>query len=349
MPYVKPNPKAKKSDVSKGTVAKQVASGAKKAASGTKNYIRDEMLGFDDFGRVADKAKKGDVLGAAKSGLTGIGELGLTAASLVAGFFSGGAGTVGVQAAKAGAKQAVKTAAGTQAAKTVDKVVINPPKFGPQFGGKPPAGDWNPYRPVKPTQTPLKPIPGGGGSAPKGGTTVVEAPPATKPDFNPLKDTKPFDPFNPKTNPWPGMPKVDPKINPKVDPKINPKINPNVEPKVDPKVDPKVEPKVDPKPAPAPAPAPKPEPAPAPKPKKPKTTTPWKPTGTVKPDAAKPGGKVSTNPGTEVKPQTELKPTTGVSRKVAFGTGAAAAIGLAALLPKPKTSDDKPWNPSSIV
>ena len=103
MPYIKPDPKAKKKKLSASTVGKQVA-------SGTKNYIRDEMLGFDDFGRVADKAKKGDVLGAAKSGLTGVGELGLTAASVVAGFFTGGTGAVGVQAAKGAAKEAVKKA-----------------------------------------------------------------------------------------------------------------------------------------------------------------------------------------------------------------------------------------------
>jgi hypothetical protein len=286
-----------------------------KAASGTWHYVREEMLGLDDFGRVADKAKKGDVLGAVKSGATGIGELGLTAASLVAGFFSGGTGTVGIQAAKMGAKQAVKTAAktaaGTQAAKTVDKIVIKPPKFGPQFGGKPNAGDWNPYRPVKPKQGPLKPIPDGGSSAAKGGTTTIDLTPSTRPDFNPLKDTKPFDPFhNPKTNPWPGMPKPGA-----------------------------------PKPAPAKPVTPKPEPAPAPT--KPKTSTPWKPNSTVKPDAAKPSTKVSTNPGTQT--QTEMKPTTGVSRKVAFGTGAAAAIGLMAFLPKPKPSDPDKWNPSSIV
>jgi hypothetical protein len=288
-----------------------------KAASGTWHYVRDEMLGVDDFKRVSDKAKKGDVLGAVKSGATGIGELGLTAASLVAGFFSGGAGTVGVQAAKAGAKQAVKTAAktaaGTQAAKSADKAVVKfkPPKFGPQFGDKPTSGDWSPYRYVPPKKTPLKPLPGGDKVSPGGGTTTIELAPSTRPDFNPLKDTKPFDPFdNPKTNPWPGMPKPGA-----------------------------------PKPAPAKPVTPKPEPAPAPT--KPKTSTPWKPNSTVKPDAAKPGGKVSTNPGTQT--QTEMKPTTGVSRKVAFGTGAAAAIGLMAFLPKPKPSDPDKWNPSSIV
>ena len=164
-------------------------------------------------------------------------------------------------------------------------------------------------------KTPLKPMPSGGGTTTRGGTTVVEAPPATKPDWNPLTDTKPFDPYGPKSNPWPGMPKIEPKPAPA-------------------------------KPAPA-KPAPAPAPGPAPKTKTPKTATPWQPKSTVKPDAAKTKPKSTTT--TEPATKTEAAPATNTGRAAAFATGTAAAIGLASLLPKPKTGDDKPWNPSSIV
>jgi len=174
-------------------------------------------------------------------------------------------------------------------------------KFGkPDEGG----GYFAPRGGKKPTP-PGKPIQEGGSSTSRGGTTITEAPSSTRPDFN-----KPFDPFdNPKSNPWPNMPKV--------------------------------------KPTPAPAPGTTPKVEPAPKTKKTKATTPWNPKSTAKPDAAKPNLK--TSPSTESSAQTQKTPSTSTGRAVAFGTGAAAAVGLAALLPKPKTEEDKKWNPSAIV
>jgi len=283
------------------------------------NFIKNELLGVDDWASAAKHIRKGEFLDAAKSVGEGALELGGTAAAVggvVAAPFTGGAslavtgGAAARATASAAGKQGVKAVVkkeGKQALKTVEKNGLK----GPQFK-KPEGGDWNPYRPVKPNQGPLKPLPGGGGSASRGGTTVVEAPSSTRPDFNPLRDTKPFDPFdNPKSNPWPGMPKVEPKP-------------------------------AAPKPAPAPAPAPKPATT------KPKTTTPWKPSGSVKPDAAtKPNTKPTVT--TETAPQTAAMPVTGFGKIAAVGTGIAGLAALSTFMPKPKTGDPDKWNPSSIV
>lgn len=90
------------------------------------NFVKNELLGVDDFTRSVKYAKSGNVGGAIKSGLTGTGEVGLTALSVVGSFFTGGAtgaalvgaktaavaGKVAVQqGAKQGAKQTAKTAA----------------------------------------------------------------------------------------------------------------------------------------------------------------------------------------------------------------------------------------------
>ena len=324
MPYIKPDPKAKKKKLSAGTVAKQVA-------SGTKNYIRDEMLGFDDFGRVADKAKKGDVLGAAKSGLTGVGELGLTAASVVAGFFTGGTGAVGVQAAKGAAKEAVKkattTTAATAASKEANKAsatVSKPggivddigdavrgglsgitkkfwiPKPGAPKGGQFKDDNWNPNRPVPTTKPPLKPMDTGGGRVTRG-TTVTEAPPSSTGLRN--YDT-PFNPYSPKMNPWPGMPAV--------------------------------------KPAPAPR-----------KPVVPKPTTPKVKPQPAKPDAVTPAFKPSTQIKTQTKPETATKVETSVKPvvKPALKTPAARVPIRIPIFLDTKDDETKPdrWSPSAIV
>ena len=339
MPYVKPNPKAKKSTVSKSTVAKQVASGAKKAASGTKNYIRDEMLGFDDFGRVASKAKSGDVLGAAKSGLTGVGELGLTAASIVAGFFSGGTGAVAIQGAKAGAKQAVKTgvkeatkktatttaaAATTKEANKASATASKPggivddigdavrgglsgitkkfwiPKPGAPKGGQFKDDNWNPNRPVPTTKPPLKPMDTGGGRVTRG-TTVTEAPPSSTGLRN--YDT-PFNPYSPKMNPWPGMPAV--------------------------------------KPAPAPR-----------KPVVPKPTTPKVKPQPAKPDAVTPAFKPSTQTKAQTKTETSTKVETSVkaTTKPVLKTPPARVPIRIPIFLDTKDDETKPdrWSPSAIV
>ena len=330
---IQPNPKAKKKNLSAGTVAKQVA-------SGTKNYIRDEMLGFDDFGRVADKAKKGDVLGAAKSGLTGVGELGLTAASVVAGFFTGGTGAVAVQGAKAGAKQAIKTGvkeatkktatttAATAASKEANKAankagtaVSKPGGFVDDIGDavrgglegitkkfwipKPGApkgnqfkkddGDWNGNRIVPTNKPPLKPMDTGGGRVTRG-TTVTEAPPSSA---GPRNFDTPFNPYSPKMDPWPGMPGV--------------------------------------KPAPAPR-----------KPVVPKPATPRVKPQTTKPDAAIPSFKTKpqTKTETSTKVETSVKPTTKPSLKTQ-SPRVPVRIPVV-ILPRDEDKPDR-WVPSAIV
>jgi len=98
---------------------------AKNILPGTKNYVRDEMLGFDDFGSAAKHAKDGNWFGAIKSGLTGAAELGLTAVTL-------GIGTGVKAAAKPVVKAAVKKATGAAAAQGVKKAeasAAKPPKF----------------------------------------------------------------------------------------------------------------------------------------------------------------------------------------------------------------------------
>jgi hypothetical protein len=331
MAYIKPDPKARKKKVSGGTVAKQVA-------SGTKNYIRDEMLGFDDFGRAASKAKSGDVLGAAKSGLTGVGELGLTAASVVAGFFTGGTGAVGIQAAKAGAKQGAKeavkkttaTTAATASAKEANKASATASKPGgivddigdairggldgitkkfwitkpgaPKGGQFKDEGNWNGNRPVPTNKPPLKPMDTGGGRVTRG-TTVTEAPPSSRGMFNP-NDTKVFNPYSPKMDPWPGIPGV--------------------------------------KPAPAPR-----------KPVVPKPATPRVKPQPSKPDAVVPTFKPSTQtkaqtkPETSTKLETSMKPTTKPALKT---QPPKVPIRIPVVIP-PRDEDNKPdkWAPSAIV
>ena len=92
------------------------------------DFVKNELLGVDDFGNAIKHAKEGDVGASVKSGLAGVGELGLTAASIVAGLFSGGSGAVGVQAAKMaavqGVKQGVKQIAKQTAKKTTGKVAM---------------------------------------------------------------------------------------------------------------------------------------------------------------------------------------------------------------------------------
>jgi hypothetical protein len=330
MPYIKPDPKARKKKVSGGTVAKQVA-------SGTKNYIRDEMLGFDDFGRAGSKAKSGDVLGAAKSGLTGVGELGLTAASVVAGFFTGGTGAVGIQAAKAGVKQGAKeavkkttaTTAATAASKEANKASATASKPGgfvddigdavrggldgitkkfwiPKPGApkgnqfKKDDGDWNGNRIVPTNKPPLKPMDTGGGRVTRG-TTVTEAPPSSA---GPRNFDTPFNPYSPKMNPWPGIPAV--------------------------------------KPAPAPR-----------KPVVPKPATPRVKPQPTKPDAAipalktKPQTTTQTKTETSTKVETSVKPTTKPSLKT---QSPRVPVRIPVVIP-PRDEEDKPdrWVPSAIV
>lgn len=91
------------------------------------NFVKNELLGVDDFSRTVKYAKSGNIGGAIKSGLTGTAELGSTALTLVGSAFTGGAlgGAVfGAKAAAFGAKAGVKAAAkqgAKQTAKTAAK------------------------------------------------------------------------------------------------------------------------------------------------------------------------------------------------------------------------------------
>ena len=108
-----------------------------KVKSGATDYVKNEMLGVDDFGNVVKHAKEGNVVGAVKSGLTGVGELALTAASIASGFVTGGTGAAAIQGAKAGVKQGIKSGikksvrntAATQATKKAETTAAKPRKF----------------------------------------------------------------------------------------------------------------------------------------------------------------------------------------------------------------------------
>jgi hypothetical protein len=113
-----------------------IKSGANGALGGgpVGDFVKNELLGVDDFGNAIKHAKDGNVGGAVKSSLAGVGEIGLTAASIVAGLFSGGTGAAGVQAAKMaavqgvkqGAKQVAKKAATTGAGKVKMAAAVPP-------------------------------------------------------------------------------------------------------------------------------------------------------------------------------------------------------------------------------
>jgi len=340
MAYIKPDPKARKKKVSGGTVAKQVA-------SGTKNYIRDEMLGFDDFGRAASKAKSGDVLGAAKSGLTGVGELGLTAASVVAGFFTGGTGAVGIQAAKAGAKQGAKEAvkkttavtAATAASKETNKAANKAANKASTAASKP-----------------------GGfvddiGDAVRGGLDGI-----TKKFWIPKPGAPKGNQFKKDDGDWNGNRRV-PTNKPPLKPMdtgggrvtrgttITEAPPSSAGPRnFDTPFDP-YSPKMNPWPG---MPAVKPAPAPAPrKPVVPKPTTPKVKPQTTKPDAAipalktKPQTTTQTKTETSTKLETSMKPTTKPALKT---QPPKVPVRIPVVIP-PKDEDNKPdrWAPSAIV
>jgi hypothetical protein len=160
-----------------------------------------------------------------------------------------------------------------------------------------------------------------GGRAPGRTTTIerVDAPSSSRPGWDPLRDTKPFDPLNnPKTNPWPGLPKVKPGA---------------------------------PKPAPAPR---KPSAPPVKAPTKtPTTTSPWAPKSSA-PDAIKPPTRITTAvaPATA----TQLAKATGglaAGRVALFAGGALLGGGVArTFMPKavpPTKGEPDKWVPSAIV
>jgi hypothetical protein len=210
---------------------------AKNALPGVKNYVRDEMLGFDDFGNVVKHAKSGNVFGAIKSGLAGAAELALTVGTA-------GIGTGAKAAAKPIVKEAVTRATGAAAAQGVKKAEASAakgPKFfddaiTPRTGGATTSG---------------YPRTGGTSSGPaRGGSTgrTSSAPDAyttggattkTKP-----KTQTPWAPEYSPVKPEP-LPKLLPQSKPSVKPSAKPTLKPAVKPAVKPalKTETKVEPK----------------------------------------------------------------------------------------------------------
>lgn len=104
-------------------------------ASKVGGFIKNELLGVDDFSRAVKYAKKGNVVGALKSAATGSFELGTTGAAVVGSAFTGGAtgaALVSGKAAQVAARQAgkqvlnrsVKAAAATGSKKAVAKAVV---------------------------------------------------------------------------------------------------------------------------------------------------------------------------------------------------------------------------------
>jgi len=104
------------------------------------DFVKNELLGVDDFTRSIKYAKQGNVKGMIKSGLTGQAELGLTAASLVGSFFTGGAtgaALVGAKTAAVAGKVAIKQGAkqaGKHAAKSTAKTVVSKTAMGTAKG-----------------------------------------------------------------------------------------------------------------------------------------------------------------------------------------------------------------------
>ena len=210
---------------------------AKNALPGVKNYVRDEMLGFDDFGSAAKHAKSGNVFGAIKSGLAGAAELALTVGTA-------GIGTGAKAAAKPIVKEAVTRATGAAAAQGVKKAEASTakgPKFfddavTPRTGGATTSG---------------YPRTGGTSSGPaRGGSTgrSSSAPDAYTTGGATTK-TKPKTqtPWAPEYSPVKAepLPKLLPQSKPSVKPSAKPTLKPAVKPVVKPSVKPetKVEPK----------------------------------------------------------------------------------------------------------
>jgi hypothetical protein len=195
--------------------------------------------------------------------------------------------------AKQFAKEAIKKGA-------QQSVKVKPPKwqkFDPKGGTKPTPDYLNPRNGAPDAALP-----------PRVGTTTTP----TKPDVNPLgPNTKPFNPYSPKTDPWPDMPKINPA-----------------------------------KPAPAPRkPVTPPTKAPT---KAPSTASPWAPKSSTPPKIEPPKTTTVTSPTTQLQPALQrVTKIPGGVRTVAFGTGLA---GAALFMPKaaPK-GDDKNWYPSAIV
>lgn len=343
---IQPNPKARKKKLSAGTVGKQVA-------SGTKNYIRDELLGIDDFKRVGSKAKSGDVLGAAKSGLTGVGELGLTAASVVAGFFSGGTGAVGVQAAKVAAKEGVKKAAKTTAATGVSKEANKAANktsssLGNDIGRAPERAPKNVVNYAddigRSVQGGVNNITGYANRAVRGGlddiTKLFKNPSASK--GNQFKDDGDYYPGRyvaPRKPPLKPVPSGGETVKRGITITEAPPSSRGMF-KPDTKVYNPYAPKTAPLPGKAPQKAPTPRPRPAIKPTPP----------ALKPDAAKPA--LGYKPQTQTQTQTQLKPVAKTSTKTAVKTSTKPPIKIPVppiILPNQKSDPDKGWVPSAIV
>jgi cell division septation protein DedD len=199
---------------------------AKNILPGVKNYVRDEMLGFDDFGNAAKHAKSGNVLGAIKSGLAGAAELALTVGTA-------GIGTGAKAAAKPIVKEAVTRATGAAAAQGVKKAEASAAK-GPKFFD-------DPYTPkVGGATTSGYPRTGGTSSGPaRGGSTgrSSSAPDAyTTGGAGTKTKPKTQTPWAPEYSPVKAepLPKLLPKPKTSVKPSAKPSLKPAVKPAVKP-------------------------------------------------------------------------------------------------------------------
>ena len=206
---------------------------AKNALPGVKNYVRDEMLGFDDFGNAAKHAKSGNVFGAIKSGLAGAAELALTVGTA-------GIGTGAKAVAKPVVKKAVTGATGSAAAQGVKKAEAEAAK-GPKFFD-------DPFTPrVREATTSGYPRTGGTSSGPaRGGSNGKSGglPDASTSGLAGTKTkTKTQTPWAPEYSPVKAepLPKLLPKPKTSVKPSVKPSLKPVVKPSVKP--EPKVEPK----------------------------------------------------------------------------------------------------------
>jgi hypothetical protein len=215
---------------------------AKNALPGVKNYVRDEMLGFDDFGSAAKHAKSGNWFGAIKSGLTGAAELALTVGTA-------GVGTGAKAAAKPIVKEAVTRATGAAAAQGVKKAeasAVKPPKF---------FDDALPPKAAGPKTTSGYPRTGGTSTGPaRGGSRGASSPaPDAYTTGAAATKTKPKTqtPWAPEYSPSKAepLPKVLPRVKPSVKPVKQPSTKPSLKPAVKPAVKPatKTETKVSPK------------------------------------------------------------------------------------------------------
>lgn len=111
----------------KGTSATPNKSAMNSAASNTGNFIKNELLGVDDFSKLRGQMKNHQYKNMAKSTLAGGLEVGTTALTIVGSVFTGGAAgaaVFGAKAASVAAKQGAKAVVKQGAKTTVKKAAM---------------------------------------------------------------------------------------------------------------------------------------------------------------------------------------------------------------------------------